>query len=86
MKKIINRGLVFFVKYLLIQENEIKIMNFIGLLISTKNNNKSMLIQNIIKKEKVRLTINLYSPTIYKFQIVKKYKKKFRLAKLYHKL
>lgn len=86
MKKIINRGLVLFVKYLLIQENEIKIMNFIGLLISTKNNNKSMLIQNIIKKEKVRLTINLYSPTIYKFQIVKKYKKKFRLAKLYHKL
>jgi len=85
MKKIINRGVVLFIKYLLIQENEIKIHNFIGLLIKNKNN-KSLLIQNIIKKEKIKLTFDLHSPIIYKFGIIKRYKKKFRLNKLYYKL
>lgn len=82
---IINRGSIIYLDYLLIQENETKIINFIGLCVSRSNSANSILIINNIKKEKIELSINLASPAIKKLTVLKKYKKKFRLNKLFYK-
>lgn len=84
-QSIIKRGFIIYTKYILVQNDEIRIMNFIGLCISKSNATNSIILQNIIKKEKIRFVINLLSPAIIKFNILKRYKKKFRLNKLYYK-
>jgi ribosomal protein L19 len=82
--KEIKAGSIINIKYLLLKEDEIKILNFIGLCIYKKKNN-SILLKNLIKRESVSLLIKLDSPLIIKISIIKKYKKKFRLSKLYYK-
>ena len=91
-KKIINNklnlitsGKVLYVRYLLIKNDEIKISNFIGLCITKKRNVNAITIQNVVKKEKIQITIYLNSPLLLSILIVKKYKKKYRLNKLYYK-
>jgi ribosomal protein L19 len=82
--KVIKQGSIINVKYLLLKEDEIKILNFIGLCIYKKKNN-SILLKNLVKRESVSLLIKLNSPLIIKINIIEKYKKKFRLNKLYYK-
>jgi ribosomal protein L19 len=81
----ITRGSIVFIKYLLLKEDEIKISNFIGLMISKKNKSNTIVLKNNIKKENVKLLVHAHSPLILKIKILKKYKKKYRLAKLYYK-
>jgi ribosomal protein L19 len=81
----ITRGSIVFIKYLLLKEDEIKISNFVGLMISKKNKSNTIVLKNNIKKENVKLLVHTHSPLILKIKILKKYKKKYRLAKLYYK-
>lgn len=74
-----------YVRYILIKEDEIKISNFIGLCIAKKNKSNSLVIKNNVKKEDVKLLIHTHSPLIVDFKILKRYKKKSRLNKLYYK-
>lgn len=83
--EILKPGNIIFVQYLLLKEDEIKISNFIGLSLLIKGKSNTLLLKNNIKKEKIRLLIHLHSPLILKVQSLKKYKKKFRLNKLYFK-
>lgn len=87
MIKIINNkkitGKIIFINYILIKNDEIKFMSFIGLCI--KNTKNSVIVKNIIKKEKIYLTFKTTSPSLAKIIILKKYKKKYRLSKLYYK-
>lgn len=82
--KKIKPGLIISIKYLLIKEDELKILSFIGLCIYKKKNS-SILLKNLIKKESVNLLIQLNSPLILKINLIQKYKKKFKLSKLYYK-
>jgi ribosomal protein L19 len=81
----IKVGSVLYVKYLLLKEDEVKISNFIGLCVSKKKKSNSLTLKNSIKKEDIKLTINAQSPLIVSIKIIKRYKKKFRLSKLYYK-
>lgn len=83
--KKIKTGKLVYIKYLLLKNDEIKISNFIGLCISIKNKNNTFLLYNIIKKDKIKLCGYLNSPLLIKFKILQKYKKKYRLNKLYFK-
>lgn len=83
--QLIKPGSVVFVKYILLKNDEIRISNFIGLALSYKKKSNSLLLKNNIKKEAVKLLLHLHSPLIVKVQNLKKYKKKFRLSKLYYK-
>ncbi len=82
---IIKRGNILIVKYILIKEDEIKTMNFIGLCIARIKRNNAIVLKNTIKKEKIKLIIYGHSPLITSVKIIKKFKKKFRLSKLYYK-
>jgi ribosomal protein L19 len=82
--KKIKRGLILNIKYLLLKEDEVRVSNFVGLCIYKKRNN-SILLKNLIKKESVNLLIQLNSPLIFKINVIQKYKKKFRLSRLYYK-
>jgi ribosomal protein L19 len=82
---IIKRGNILIVKYILIKEDEIKTMNFIGLCIARIKRNNAIVLKNTIKKEKIKLIIYGHSPLITSVKIIKKFKKKFRLTKLYYK-
>jgi ribosomal protein L19 len=82
---IINRGSVIYLNYLFIQEHEVRVMNFIGLCTSRSNQSNSIIIINNIKKERIKLVMNLASPAIIKLVKLKKYKNKFRLNKLFYK-
>jgi len=84
-KNWIKVGRVVYVRYILIKEDEIKISNFIGLCIAKKNKSNSLLIKNNVKKEDIKLLIHTHSPLIVNFKILKRYKKKYRLNKLYYK-
>jgi ribosomal protein L19 len=84
-KNWIKAGRVVYVRYILIKEDEIKISNFIGLCIARKNKSNSLLIKNNVKKEDIKLLIHTHSPLIVSFKILKRYKKKYRLNKLYYK-
>lgn len=81
----IKVGSVLYVKYLLLKEDEVKISNFIGLCVSRKKKANSLTLKNSIKKEDIKLIINAQSPLIVNIKIIKRYKKKFRLSKLYYK-
>jgi ribosomal protein L19 len=81
----IGVGQVVYLKYMLIKEDEIKISNFIGLCIAKKNKSNSLLIKNNIKKEDIKLLVHAHSPLIVSFKILKRYRKKYRLNKLYYK-
>lgn len=81
----IKRGSIIFIKYLLLKEDEIKIANFIGLCILKKKKSNTILLKNTVKKENVRLIIHAHSPLILNIKVIKKYKKKYRLSKLYYK-
>jgi ribosomal protein L19 len=82
---LIKTGMVLYIKYLLLKEDEIKISSFIGLCVIKKKKSNTIVLKNNIKKEDIKLVINIHSPLIINIKIVKKYKKKFRLSKLYYK-
>jgi ribosomal protein L19 len=84
-KNWISVGQVVYLKYMLIKEDEIKISNFIGLCIAKKNKSNSLLIKNNIKKEDIKLLVHTHSPLIISLKILKRYKKKYRLNRLYYK-
>jgi ribosomal protein L19 len=81
----IGVGSVLYIKYLLLKEDEVKISNFIGLCVSKKKKSNALTLKNNIKKEDIKLIINMQSPLIVNIKIIKRYKKKFRLSKLYYK-
>jgi ribosomal protein L19 len=82
---VIKTGMVLYIKYLLLKEDEIKISSFIGLCVIKKKKSNTIVLKNNIKKEDIKLVINIHSPLIISIKIVKRYKKKFRLSKLYYK-
>jgi ribosomal protein L19 len=82
---VIKTGMVLYIKYLLLKEDEIKISSFIGLCVIKKKKSNTIVLKNNIKKEDIKLVINIHSPLIINIKIVKRYKKKFRLSKLYYK-
>lgn len=84
-KKIVNTGNVFYLQYILIKEDEIKISSFIGLCISVKKKSNTIILKNNVKKEDIKLIFYLHSPLLTKLMVLKKYKKKYRLSKLYYK-
>jgi ribosomal protein L19 len=84
-KQLIKPGNIFFIQYLLIKEDEIRIPNFIGLCISVKKKTNTIMLKNSIKKEDIKLIFYLHSPLIINLNVLKKYKKKSRLNKLYYK-
>jgi ribosomal protein L19 len=85
VNNIIKTGSVLYIKYLLLKEDEIKISSFIGLCITQKKKSNTLILKNNIKKENIKLIINTHSPLIVSIKVIKRYKKKFRLAKLYYK-
>jgi len=82
---VIKTGSVLYIKYLLLKEDEIKISSFIGLCITQKKKSNTLILKNNVKKENIKLIINTHSPLIVSIKVIKRYKKKFRLAKLYYK-
>jgi ribosomal protein L19 len=82
---IIKTGSVLYIKYLLLKEDEIRISSFIGLCVIKKKKSNTLVLKNNIKKENVKLMINIHSPLIINVKVIKRYKKKFRLSKLYYK-
>ena len=82
---ILLKGKIIYLKYILIKNDEIRISNFIGICISIKKKSNSILLKNTVKKYEVNLTICGHSPLIIQIKILKKYKKKYRLSKLYYK-
>jgi ribosomal protein L19 len=85
VNNVIKTGSVLYIKYLLLKEDEIKISSFIGLCITQKKKSNTLILKNNIKKENIKLIINTHSPLIVSIKVIKRYKKKFRLAKLYYK-
>jgi len=81
----IKTGAVLYIKYLLLKEDEIKISSFIGLCVIKKRKSNTLVLKNNIKKESIKLIINAHSPLVISIKIIKRYKKKFRLSKLYYK-
>src|SRR3989344_4296906 len=81
----IKTGTVLYIKYLLLKEDEIKISSFIGLCVVKKRKSNTLVLKNNIKKESIKLIINAHSPLIISIKIIRRYKKKFRLSKLYYK-
>jgi ribosomal protein L19 len=81
---IIKTGQLVNVKYLIIKNDELKILSFVGLCVSFKKKS-TICLKNVIKKEAVSLIVNLYSPMILKLNVIRKYKKRFRLNKIYYK-
>jgi ribosomal protein L19 len=81
----IKTGLIIYIKYLLLKDDEIKISNFVGLCVIKKKKSNTLVLKNNIKKENIKLVVNPQSPLIVSIKILKKYKKKFRLCKLYYK-
>jgi ribosomal protein L19 len=81
----IKTGNVLYIKYLLLKEDEIKISSFIGLCVLKKKKSNTLVLKNSVKKENIKLVINAHSPLITSIKVIKKYKKKFRLSKLYYK-
>jgi ribosomal protein L19 len=81
----IKTGSVLYIKYLLLKEDEIKISSFIGLCIIKKRKSNTLVLKNSVKKEGIKLVINAHSPLVISIKVVKRYKKKFRLSKLYYK-
>jgi ribosomal protein L19 len=84
-KQFIKPGNIFYIQYLLLKEDEIKISNFIGLCISLKKKSNTITLKNNIKKEDVKFLFYMHSPLIINLIVLKKYKKKIRLNKLYYK-
>ena len=82
---IIKTGNVLYIKYLLLKEDEIKISSFIGLCVIKKKKSNTLVLKNNIKKENIKLIINAQSPLIISIKVIKRYRKKFRLSKLYYK-
>lgn len=82
---IIKTGNVLYIKYLLLKEDEIKISSFIGLCVIKKKKPNTLVLKNNIKKENIKLIINAQSPLIISIKVIKRYRKKFRLSKLYYK-
>lgn len=85
LKQTIKIGAIIYVSYLLLKEDEIKISNFIGLCVAKKNKSNTIILKNTVKKESIKLLVNSHSPLILKLKILKRYKQKFRLTKLYYK-
>lgn len=81
----IKRGTIIFTRYLLLKEDEIKIANFIGLCIVKKKKSNTLVLKNSVKKENIQLLIHAHSPLLLNMKIIKRYKKKYRLSKLYYK-
>jgi ribosomal protein L19 len=86
--KILNKfssfifGKILFIKYLLIKNDEIKIINFIGLCTYYKKKNGSFAVKNIIKNESISIILNTCSPILQTILHVNRYKKKIKLKKL----
>lgn len=82
LNEITRPGKILSIEYIMIKEDEIKIMKFIGLCIVKKKSCKISL-RNIIKKEEIRVLINLDSPLLIKVRPISKYKKRSRLCKFH---
>jgi ribosomal protein L19 len=87
--KIFNNNFIIFttnkfitIKYIYITKNEIKNCYFNGLCISI-NKNKTLYLTNKLKKEKILIKFNLMSPIIFKIDIIRNLRKKYRINKLY---
>jgi ribosomal protein L19 len=85
INNVIKTGSVIYIKYLLLKEDEVKISSFIGLCIVKKKKSNTIVLKNNVKREDIKLIINTHSPLIISIKIIKRYKKKFRLLKLYYK-
>lgn len=83
---VIKPGTVLYVNYLLLKEDEVRVSNFIGLCISKKNKSGALILKNYIKKESMKLLIYYNSPLTIKLTPIKRYRKKYRLSKLYYKM
>lgn len=84
-EKIIKSGKVVYLEYIIIKEDEIKKFKFIGICLAKRNKYKTIFLRNLIKREHIDFLFHLNSPSIIKIKILKKYKKKYRLSKLYKK-
>jgi ribosomal protein L19 len=87
-KKLFNlfhSGKIILTQYLLLKNDEVKITNFIGICLSLKKKSNTILLKNTIKKDEIKLLLYGHSPLIVKIKVLKKYKKKYRLKKIYYK-
>lgn len=78
-------GRVLNIKYLDINFDELCVKNFLGFCFSFKNNNlfSFFSIRNILKNDAFEISFFYYSPIILHISILQRYKKKYRLYKLY---
>jgi len=78
-------GKVLICKFLDISLDELKIKFFIGICIAQKNDIffKSVHLRNVVKKEGIENIFHFFSPIILDINYLVKYKKKYRLSKLY---
>jgi ribosomal protein L19 len=81
---IIKTGAVIHFEYILIKEDEIRIAPFIGLCMARAEKNNTILLKNYIKRTEMYLLIYGHAPLIFSAKIIKKYRKKYRLNKLYY--
>jgi ribosomal protein L19 len=72
--KIIRSGRVFYFDYLLIEHDEIRTVSFIGLCILIRKKSNTVQFKNLIKKERVSLTLHAHSPLIAYVQRLKRYR------------
>ncbi len=79
----IKIGNIVYIQYLILKNDEVKFCNFLGICILKKNKNTTFILKNNIKKENISLLLYFFSPLLIKIKIIKKYKKKYRLSKLY---
>lgn len=80
--KILTKNQFIIINYIHITNYEIKNCYFTGLCIAI-NKNKTIYLINKLKKEKLLFKFNLLSPIIFKINIIKNLRKKYRINKLY---
>ena len=81
----LNTGKVVYLRCLTLKIDEVRFSNFVGMCISMRKKSNTITIKNTIKKEKVQLTFCANSPLIKDVLILKKYRKRYRLRKIYYK-
>jgi hypothetical protein len=72
--KIIKRGRIFYFDYLLIENDDVKTISFIGLCVLVKKKYYTLQVKNLIKKEKISLTLHAHSPLISYTKRCKRYR------------
>jgi ribosomal protein L19 len=79
-------GQIIHIKYTFFREKWIKKVYFIGVCISISNKYNTFILKNKIKRENIVLLLYFFSPLIINIKVLNKYRKKYRLKKLYFKL